>query len=81
MDSRVSTALVKLPSGVKKVFSTFSLGSLGKVATPENRKSTNTSAGFYKKHGKKSKVRGVAMNPIDHPHGGRAKAIRYQRTP
>jgi ribosomal protein L2 len=21
------------------------------------------------------------MNPIDHPHGGRAKAIRYQRTP
>lgn len=81
MDSRVSTALIKLPSGVKKVFSTFSLGSLGKVAIPENRKSANTSAGFYKKHGKKSKVRGVAMNPIDHPHGGRAKAIRYQRTP
>jgi len=81
MDSRVSTALVKLPSGVKKVFSTFSLGSVGKVALPDNRKNKNTSAGFYKKHGKKSKVRGVAMNPIDHPHGGRAKAIRYQRTP
>ena len=81
MDSRVSTALIKLPSGVKKVFSTFSIGSLGKVAIPENRKSANASAGFYKNHGKKSKVRGVAMNPIDHPHGGRAKAIRYQRTP
>jgi ribosomal protein L2 len=81
MDSRVSTALVKLPSGVKKVFSTFSIGSLGGVALPENRKTKNTSAGFYKKHGKKSKVRGVAMNPVDHPHGGRAKAIRYQRTP
>lgn len=81
MDSRVSTALIKLPSGVKKVFSTFSIGSLGKVAVPENRKSANASAGFYKNHGKKSKVRGVAMNPIDHPHGGRAKAIRYQRTP
>jgi large subunit ribosomal protein L2 len=26
-------------------------------------------------------VRGVAMNPVDHPHGGRTKAIRYQRTP
>lgn len=81
MDSRISTSLIKLPSGVKKVFSTYSLGSDGPVALPENRKWGNNSAGFYKKFGKKSKVRGVAMNPIDHPHGGRAKAIRYQRTP
>jgi ribosomal protein L2 len=21
------------------------------------------------------------MNPVDHPHGGRTKAIKYQRTP
>lgn len=38
MDSRVSTSLIKLPSGVKKVFSTFSLGSIGSVALPENKK-------------------------------------------
>jgi ribosomal protein L2 len=38
MDSRVSTSLVKLPSGVKKVFSTHSLASLGPVALFENRK-------------------------------------------
>jgi large subunit ribosomal protein L2 len=25
--------------------------------------------------------RGVAKNPVDHPHGGRNKAIKYQRTP
>lgn len=81
MDSRVSTSLIKLPSGVKKVFSTYSLGSEGGVAFPENKKWGNNSAGFYKRLGKKSKVRGVAMNPVDHPHGGRAKAIRYQRTP
>ena len=81
MDSRISTSLVKLPSGVKKVFSTYSLGSVGSVSLPENKNWGNNSAGFYKKFGKKSKVRGVAMNPIDHPHGGRAKAIRYQRTP
>jgi len=31
--------------------------------------------------GNKSIVRGVAMNPVDHPHGGRTKAIAYQRTP
>ena len=81
MDSRISTSLVKLPSGVKKVFSTYSIGSVGSVSLPENKKWGNNSAGFYKKFGKKSKVRGVAMNPVDHPHGGRAKAIRYQRTP
>jgi len=81
MDSRIGTSLVKLPSGMKKVFSMYSLGSLGSVALPENKKFTNTSAGFYRNHGVKSQVRGVAMNPVDHPHGGRTKAIKYQRTP
>ena len=81
MDSRIGTALIKLPSGMKKVFSTYSVGSVGSVAFPENKKFTNASAGYYRQHGSKSKVRGVAMNPIDHPHGGRTKAIKYQRTP
>ena len=81
MDSRTGTSLVKLPSGMKKVFSIYSLASLGSVALPENKKFTNTSAGYFRKQGIKSKVRGVAMNPIDHPHGGRCKAIKYQRTP
>ena len=81
MDSRISTSLVKLPSGVKKVFSTFSIGSLGPVALPENKKWKNNSAGLYKKFGRKSQTRGVAMNPVDHPHGGRAKSVKYQRTP
>lgn len=81
MDSRIGTALIKLPSGMKKVFSTYSVGSLGSVAFPENKKFTNTCAGYYRRHGIKSKVRGVAMNPVDHPHGGRTKAIKYQRTP
>jgi ribosomal protein L2 len=81
MDSRIGTALIKLPSGMKKVFSTYSMGSLGSVALPENKKFTNASAGYYRRQGIKSQVRGVAMNPVDHPHGGRTKAIKYQRTP
>ena len=81
MDLRIHTALVKLPSGVRKVFSTYSLGSLGSVALPINRDYKNNIAGFRKNKGYKPTVRGVAMNPIDHPHGGRAKAIKYQRTP
>jgi large subunit ribosomal protein L2 len=26
-------------------------------------------------------VRGVAMNAVDHPHGGRTKSLRYPQTP
>ena len=81
MNSLTSTALIRLSSGVKKVFSTYSLGSLGLVSLPEQKKCVQNKAGFEKRFGKKSIVRGVAKNPIDHPHGGRAKAIRYQRTP
>lgn len=81
MNSLTGTALLKLPSGVKKVLSTYSIGSLGSVSLIEKKKCHNTKAGFYKNRGKSSMVRGVAKNPVDHPHGGRAKAIRYQRTP
>nr|YP_011027861.1 ribosomal protein L2 [Euplotes cristatus]UPM52071.1 ribosomal protein L2 [Euplotes cristatus] len=38
-------------------------------------------AGTLKLTGRRPRVRGVARNPVDHPHGGRTKAIRFQRTP
>ena len=81
MDTRTGTGLVKLPSKVKKVFSIFSIASLGNVALKENKKFMNNSAGYQSRHGSKPLSRGVAKNPVDHPHGGRAKAIKYQRTP
>lgn len=81
MNSLTGTALVKLPSGVKKVFSTYSIASLGGVALPNQKKRKVNKAGFLSNFGKKSRVRGVAKNPVDHPHGGRNKAIKYQRTP
>lgn len=31
--------------------------------------------------GKKSLVRGVAMNPVDHPHGGRTKTNKPEVSP
>ena len=34
---------------------------------------------FHKK--KKISVRGVAMNPVDHPNGGRAKTVQPERSP
>jgi len=82
MDNRLNTAVIKLPSGVKKVFSIYSLGREGQVFFNENKSFfKNNKAGYYNKLGSKPIVRGVARNPVDHPHGGRTKAIRYPRTP
>jgi large subunit ribosomal protein L2 len=73
--------LVKLPSGVKKYFSIYSIALPAASALQLKEKLSNCKSGFWRILGKKSKVRGVAKNPIDHPHGGRTKAIKYPRTP
>ena len=72
--------LLELPSGVKKFFSIFSL-SLHTLKKLQISKKTSKKAGHFSNYGKKPKVRGVAMNPVDHPHGGRTKSIKYPRTP
>jgi large subunit ribosomal protein L2 len=75
------TALVRLPSQVMKVIAIYSLVMVGSVAFKEKKNLKMTKAGYWISDGKKPKVRGVAKNPIDHPHGGRTKSIRYPRTP
>lgn len=75
------TALVRLPSGVKKFFSFYSTLFLGPCALKLKRKMGCTKSGFWRQFGLKPKVRGVARNPVDHPHGGRTKSIKYPRTP
>ena len=81
MDSRVGTGIIFLPSGLRKVFSIYGLGSKGSVALAQNRKILNNKASSMYIKGRKAVVRGVAMNPVDHPHGGRTKAIAHPRTP
>lgn len=81
LDKSKHVALVKLPSGVRKFFSVYGLTALGPAALKLKRKLANTKSGFWRSFGLKPKVRGVARNPVDHPHGGRTKAIKYPRTP
>lgn len=75
------SVLLKLPSGVKKVFSYYSYVMLDRIALSNNVNFYNGKAGYWRSFGIKSLVRGVAMNPVDHPHGGRTKAVKYPRTP
>jgi len=64
---------VVLPSKQVKIFSGWSFCILGRNSNVGNRFLIPGKAGFLKIVGKKSKVRGVARNPVDHPHGGRTK--------
>ena len=75
------TALVRLPSGVRKIFSLYNTAVKGASSLKEKKQVGSTKSGYWRSLGYKSKVRGVAMNPIDHPHGGRTKSIKYPRTP
>ncbi len=75
------SVLIKLPSGVKKIFSYYSFVMYGEISLKDNKNFYNGKAGYWSSFGVKPLVRGVAMNPVDHPHGGRTKSVKYPRTP
>ncbi|MFO1462684.1 MAG: 50S ribosomal protein L2 [bacterium] len=63
-------ALVKLPSGeVRKVFIDC-MATIGEVSNPEFENITWGKAGRTRWRGIRPTVRGMVMNPVDHPHGG-----------
>jgi len=62
--------IVKLPSGeVRKVHSKC-MATIGHVSNAERELMSIGKAGRSRWLGKRPKVRGVVMNPVDHPHGG-----------
>uniref|UniRef100_UPI0031F47046 ribosomal protein L2 n=1 Tax=Zygnema cf. cylindricum TaxID=3142258 RepID=UPI0031F47046 len=62
--------LVRLPSGLSKPFDSRCRATIGIVSNPAHSTRKLTKAGQRRWLGKRPIVRGVAMNPIDHPHGG-----------
>ncbi len=63
-------ALVKLPSGEVRKFALDCMATIGQVGNLDHGNVTYGKAGRTRWHGKRPTVRGVAMNPVDHPHGG-----------
>jgi len=61
---------IKLPSGEQRIFSPESSAFLGNVSNISYRYIKKGKAGRSRWLNRRPKVRGVAMNPIDHPHGG-----------
>jgi len=63
-------AFIKMPSGEVRLFSVDCLATIGQIGNSEHASVAVGKAGRVRWLGRKPKVRGVAMNPIDHPHGG-----------
>ena len=63
-------AHVKLPSGEVRLFSQECWATIGQVGNSEKKLFVIGKAGRSRWLGRKPHVRGVAMNPVDHPHGG-----------
>ena len=77
-------ALLRLPSGeVRKVLA-VNTATVGQVGNIEHENVSIGKAGRNRWLGKRPKVRGVAMNPVDHPLGGgegRSSGGRHPVTP
>jgi large subunit ribosomal protein L2 len=63
-------AIVKMRSGEIKLFSLLCIATIGSVSNSDNKNTFLAKAGRSRWLGIRPTVRGVAMNPIDHPHGG-----------
>lgn len=63
-------ALLKLRSGEVRMVNLDCRATIGSVSNPDNQNRKIGKAGRSRWLGIRPTVRGVAMNPIDHPHGG-----------
>jgi len=63
-------AHVKLPSGEVRLIALDCMATIGQVGNVEHETLTHGKAGRKRWLGIRPTVRGSAMNPIDHPHGG-----------
>ena len=75
------TVRMRLPSGAQKVVSAVQFVTLGRCSNLDVNKQVYGKAGSLRVRGIKPKVRGVAMNPVDHPHGGRTKTNKPEVSP
>ncbi len=77
-------ARVRLPSGEIRLIHVDCMATIGQLGNVEHEGVSIGKAGRARWLGRRPKVRGVAMNPIDHPHGGgegKSSGGRHPSTP
>jgi large subunit ribosomal protein L2 len=63
-------ALLRLASGEVRMVRAECMATIGAVSNPDQKNIVIAKAGRSRWLGIRPSVRGVAMNPVDHPHGG-----------
>jgi len=63
-------AIVKMPSGETRMILITCLATIGAVSNSEHNLTVSGKAGRNRWLGRRPRVRGVVMNPVDHPMGG-----------
>lgn len=78
-------ATVKLPSGEIRLIPRQCLATIGQVSNPDYGLIRWGKAGRTRHRGFRPTVRGKAMNPVDHPHGGgearNSIGLKHPKTP
>ncbi len=77
-------ALLRLGSGEQRMVRAECMATVGSVSNPDHQNINLGKAGRKRWMGRRPVVRGVAMNPVDHPHGGgegRSSGGRHPVTP
>lgn len=78
-------AQLKMPSGEIRLVSKSCLCTVGQVSNPDIARVNLGKAGRTRHLGIRPTVRGSAMNPVDHPHGGgegnQPIGLKYPKTP
>lgn len=76
---------IKMPSGEIRMIKKECLCTVGQVSNPDRMHISIGKAGRKRHMGWKPTVRGTAMNPVDHPHGGgegkQPIGLKHPKTP
>ena len=74
-------AVLKLMSGETRKIRADCMASIGAVSNPDHSNQVTGKAGRTRWKGTRPTVRSIAMNPVDHPNGGRTKGGKHWATP
>jgi large subunit ribosomal protein L2 len=74
-------AVLKLNSGETRKVRADCMATVGAVSNPDHSNTVTGKAGRTRWKGIRSTVRSIAMNPVDHPNGGRTKGGKHWTTP
>lgn len=74
-------AVVRLNSGETRKVASDCMATVGAVSNPDHMNQVVGKAGRTRWQGRRPHNRSIAMNPVDHPNGGRTKGGKHWATP